>query len=317
MKKEIIKVGLAQIAPIWLNKFETIKKVVTYIKIAKEKGCSIVTFGEAFIPGYPFWIELTEGAKFNSSIQKEMHSHYVKNAINIKEGDLKIICETCKKHSISAVVGCVELASDRGGHSIYCSLVYVSESGEIKSVHRKLVPTYEERLTWSPGDGFGLRVHQLESFTIGALNCWENWMPLSRSALYGMGEDLHVAVWPGGLHNTKDLTIFIAKEARSFVISVSGLLRSEDIPEDIPHYELILKNCKNILSNGGSCLAGPDGKWIIEPQINEEVLLVAEIDHAKVREERQNFDLAGHYSRPDVTQLIINRKRQNILKIED
>ncbi len=317
MKKEIIKVGLAQIAPIWLNKFETINKVVDYIKMASEKGCSIVTFGEAFIPGYPFWIELTNGAKFNSKIQKELHAHYLKNAVNIEQGDLKEVCLSCKKHQISTVVGCIELASDRGGHSIYCSLVYVDQLGEIKSVHRKLVPTYEERLSWSPGDGHGLRVHQLESFTVGALNCWENWMPLSRSALYGMGEDLHVAVWPGGIHNTEDLTRFIAKEARSFVISVSGLLRREDITEDIPNYELILENCKNILSNGGSCLAGPDGKWIIEPQTNKEVLLVAEIDYAKVLEERQNFDLAGHYSRPDVTQLTVNRTRQNILEIED
>lgn len=317
MKKEIIKVGLAQIAPIWLNKFETINKVVDYIKMASEKGCSIVTFGEAFIPGYPFWIELTNGAKFNSKIQKELHAHYLKNAVNIEHGDLKEVCMSCKKHQIATVVGCIELAQDRGGHSIYCSLVYVNQLGEIKSVHRKLVPTYEERLSWAPGDGHGLRVHQLESFTVGALNCWENWMPLSRSALYGLGEDLHVAVWPGGLHNTEDLTRFIAKEARSFVISVSGLLRREDITEDIPHYELILENCKNILSNGGSCLAGPDGKWIIEPQINEEVLLVAQIDYSKVREERQNFDLAGHYSRPDVTQLTVNRSRQNILKFED
>ena len=317
MKKDKILVGLAQISPVWLNKDETIKKVVNYIEKASAKGCSIVTFGEAIIPGYPFWIELTNGAKFESKIQKELHSHYVKNAVNISEGDLNLVCESCMNNNISTVVGCIELATDRGGHSIYCSLVYINQLGKIKSVHRKLVPTYEERLSWSPGDGHGLKVHKLEEFTVGGLNCWENWMPLARTALYGMGEDLHVAIWPGGLHNTEDLTKFIAKEARSYVISVSGILRKEDITDDIPHHELILENCKDILSNGGSCLAGPDGKWIIEPEINDEVLLVAEIDHAKVREERQNFDQAGHYSRPDVTQLTINRTRQNILTIND
>lgn len=317
MKKDKILVGLAQIAPVWLNKEKTIDKVITYIEKASKKGCSIVTFGEAIIPGYPFWIELTNGAKFNSKIQKEIHSHYVKNSVNINDGELNSICNSCKKNNIATVVGCIELAADRGGHSIYCSLVYIDQFGKIKSVHRKLVPTYEERLSWSPGDGHGLQVHKLETFTVGGLNCWENWMPLARTALYGMGEDLHVAIWPGGLHNTEDLTKFIAKESRSYVISVSGILRKEDITDDIPHYKLILENCKDILSNGGSCLSGPDGKWIIEPQINDEVLLVAEIDHAKVREERQNFDQAGHYSRPDVTQLTINRKRQNILTIKD
>ncbi|MHB1147571.1 MAG: carbon-nitrogen hydrolase family protein [Lutibacter sp.] len=317
MKKDKITVGLAQIAPVWLNRNETTKKVVNYIEKASKKGCSIVAFGEAFIPGYPFWIELTNGAKFESKIQKELHSHYVKNAVKIYDGDLDLVCESCKNNDISAVIGCVELAKDRGNHSIYCSLVYINSNGEIKSVHRKLVPTYEERLSWSPGDGHGLRVHELEAFTVGALNCWENWMPLTRTALYGMGEDLHIAIWPGGMHNTEDITRYIAKESRSFVLSVSGLMRKQDITDDIPHYNLIKENCNEFLSNGGSCIAGPDGKWIIEPQINNETLLIAEIDHAMIREERQNFDLSGHYSRPDVTQLTIDRSRQNILKIND
>lgn len=317
MKKDKINVGLAQIAPIWLNKEKTIEKIITYIEKAAAKKCSLVTFGEAIIPGYPFWIELTNGAEFNSKIQKEIHSHYIKNAVDINNGDLEQICVTCKINNIATIVGCIELATDRGGHSVYCSLVYINQQGEIKSVHRKLVPTYEERLSWSPGDGHGLQVHDLEAFRVGGLNCWENWMPLARTALYGLGEDLHVAIWPGGLHNTHDLTKFMAKEGRSFVISVSGILRKEDITSDIPHYELILENCKHMLSNGGSCLSGPDGKWLIEPVIDKEVLLIAEIDHAKVREERQNFDQAGHYSRPDVTQLTINRTRQNILNIKD
>jgi nitrilase len=317
MAKDRITVGLAQIAPIWLNKEATIDKVAEYIKEAASKNCSLVTFGEAFIPGYPFWIELTDGAKFNSKIQKEIHSHYLKNAVSIANGDLNVLCETCKDNSIATIIGCIELGNDRGGHSIYCALVYINELGELKSVHRKLVPTYEERLSWSPGDGHGLRVHPVESFTVGGLNCWENWMPLSRTALYGMGEDLHVAIWPGGYHNTHDLTKFIAKESRSYVISVSGLFGKKDIGPDIPHAEFIKEQTKEVHANGGSCLVGPDGNWIIEPVLESEILLTAEIDHSKVREERHNFDPSGHYSRPDVTQLIVNRNRQNILDIKD
>ena len=315
--KDTLNVGLAQIAPVWLNKTKTTKKVNDYIEKAAKEGCELVTFGEALLPGYPFWIELTDGAKFNSTIQKELHSHYVKNAISIPSGDLDILCHSCKKYKIATIFGCIELAKDRGNHSVYCSLIYINEFGEIKNVHRKLMPTYEERLSWSQGDGYGLRVHELGSFTVGGLNCWENWMPLSRSALYGMGEDLHVAIWPGGLHNTHDLTKFIAKESRSFVISVSGLFRKEDVQLEIPYSELIKQNCNEIHANGGSCLVGPDGEWIIEPVIDKEVLLTAEINHSKVREERHNFDPVGHYSRPDVTKLIVNRERQNILDIKD
>ena len=177
------------------------------------------------------------------------------------------------------------------------------------------MPTYEERLTWSPGDGHGLRVHDLAPFSVGGLNCWENWMPLARAALYAQGEDLHVAVWPGGIHNTADLTRFIAREARSFVISVAGLMRSTDFPAGTPHLDKILANSPETLANGGSCLAGPDGEWIVEPCVGEEKLTVATIDHRRVREERQNFDPAGHYARPDVTQLTLNRKRQSTLTI--
>ena len=315
--KEKVKVGLAQISPVWLNRIETTKKIIRYIEMASDKGCSLVTFGEAILPGYPFWISLTDGAKFNSKIQKELHSYYLSQAVKISTGDLDSICSICKKKKIALVLGCIELAEDRGNHSVYCSLVYINNEGEIKSVHRKLVPTYEERLSWSPGDGHGLQVHKLESFTVGALNCWENWMPLTRTALYGLGEDLHVAIWPGGLHNTEDITRFIAKESRSFVISVSGLLNKENITEDIPHYKLIRENSNEIVANGGSCLSGPDGEWLLSPQINKEKLFTIEINHEFVRQERQNFDPSGHYSRPDVTQLTINRKRQSIINICD
>ncbi len=320
MKKSVqdkIKVGIAQISPVWLNRIETTKKIIRYIEKASDKACSLVTFGEAILPGYPFWISLTDGARFNSQIQKELHSHYLRQAVRISEGDLDSICSACKNKKIAVVLGCIELAKDRGNHSIYCSLIYINNSGEIKSVHRKLVPTYEERLSWSPGDGHGLQVHDLGSFTIGALNCWENWMPLARAALYGLGEDLHVAIWPGGIHNTEDITRFIAKESRSFVISVSGLFRKENITEDIPHYKLIRENSNEIVANGGSCLSGPDGEWILSPQIDKEELYTIEINHEFVRQERQNFDPSGHYSRPDVTQLTINRKRQSVLNICD
>jgi nitrilase len=162
------------------------------------------------------------------------------------------------------------------------------------------MPTYEERLTWSPGDGHGLRVHSLGSFTLGGLNCWENWMPLPRAALYGQGEDLHIAIRPGGVHNTFDITRFIALEARSYVMSASGLMPKTDFPPDTPHLETILRECPDILANGGSCIAGPDGEWVVEPIAGEEKLIVASLDYQFVLRERQNVDPAGHYARPDV-----------------
>jgi len=313
-KNNLLKIAMAQIAPVWLNKQKTLKKVESVITDAGKKECDLVVFGETLVSGYPFWVSLTNGAKFNSSVQKELYAHYVKNAIQIEKGDLNNICEIAKKYNIAIYLGIIERALDRGNHSLYCSLVYINQIGTIKSVHRKLQPTYEERLVWAMGDGNGLQVHNLKKFSVGGLNCWENWMPLARTSLYGLGENLHIAVWPGSEHNTKDITKFIAKESRSFVVSVSSLMSKKDFPKETPHLNKILENCPDILANGGSCIAGPDGEWIVEPIINKEGIIISTIDFNKILEERQNFDSVGHYSRPDVTKLVLNRKRQSIIE---
>lgn len=311
-----LKVGLAQIAPVWLNKAQTIEKIMQYMSDAADQQCNLVTFGEALLPGYPHWLSYTNGAAFNSDIQKTIYARYANEAIVIEKGDLQTICDLARSRKIAVYLGTIERAQDRGGHSLYCSLVYIDANGVIQSVHRKLRPTYEERLVWSSGDGHGLRTHTLDPFTVGGLNCWENWMPLSRTALYGMGEDLHVAVWPGSERNTKDITPFIAMESRSYVISVSALMHKTDLHDDIPHVDLMRLNMPEIMADGGSCIANPDGSWLIEPVINKEILLMAELDINKVLEERQNMDPAGHYSRPDVTRLIINRDRQSIISFD-
>ena len=312
-----LKVALAQIAPVWLNKEKTIEKIVHTISEAGQNHCELIVFGEALLPGYPFWIALTNGAEWDSKVQKELHAHYVRNAVQPEAGDLDAICQEARKNKIAVYLGTIERAANRGGHSLYCTLVYIDPDGVIRSTHRKLQPTYDERLTWSPGDGHGLQVHPLKQFTVGGLNCWENWMPLSRTALYGLGENLHVAVWPGSDRNTRDITKFIAKEGRSFVISVSALMHKSDFPKDTPHLDKILKNAPEVLTNGGSCIAGPDGEWIIEPRIDREGIFIATLDFNRVLEERQNFDPVGHYSRPDVTQLLVNRNRQSLVEFDD
>ena len=317
--KDQLKVGLAQLAPVWLNRIATTKKVVAMINRAGSEEVDLVAFGEALIPGYPYWVAMSDGAKFNDSDQKNLHSHYTSQAVVIEAGHLTEVCGAAKVNHCAVYLGIIERPLNRGGHSLYCTMVYIDKSGAIKSTHRKLIPTYEERLTWSPGDGHGLQVHSIGAFHVGGLNCWENWMPLSRTALYALGEDLHVAIWPGCYRNTHDLTRFIAKEGRSFSMAVSGLMRKADFPADTPHLAAILAGAgeSEMLSNGGSCLAGPDGEWIIEPQCDEEGLYTAVIDQARVREERQNFDIAGHYSRPDVTKLTVDRRRQSLIETID
>lgn len=312
-----LQVALAQISPVWLNKNKTLDKVKTAMLEAYKEKAQLIVFGEGLLPGYPFWLALTNGAQWDLKINKVLHAHYAQNSVNIENGDLDEVCALASQYKMAVYIGIIERASNRGGHSLYCSLVFINDQGVICSVHRKLQPTYDERLTWAPGDGNGLQVHSYKGFTLGGLNCWENWMPLPRAALYGMGENVHCAVWPGSEHNTKDITRFIARESRSYVISVSALMTKNDFPKDTPYFEELLDAAPDNLANGGSCVANPDGSWLIEPIVNSEGVFCTEIYLNRIYEERQNFDPSGHYSRPDVTQLHLNRERQSTLKFKE
>ncbi|MEM7623997.1 MAG: carbon-nitrogen hydrolase family protein [Planctomycetota bacterium] len=335
-----MKVGIAQMAPVFLDRRATLAKVEVWIADAGALGCELLAFGEALVPAYPVWLDRTDGARFESDYQKQMHARYLEQGVAIPAadprissgtpqsgtvgsepgtpgGDLAGVCEAAAAHGVAVVLGVAERALDRGGHSLFCSRVFIGgrgdDAGRVLSVHRKLMPTYEERLCWAPGDGAGLVTHRVGAFTAGALNCWENWMPTARAALYAQGEDLHVMLWPGAARLTRDLTRFVAREGRSFVVSAGALIREQDLPADLPDREGIASPGE-VLYDGGSCIAGPDGKWVVEPVVGEERLITAEFDHATVLAERQNFDPAGHYARPDILSLTLDRRRHVALQ---
>ena len=300
-----MKVGLAQISPVLLDHQATRQKMREYCLRAAKEGCELIVFPEALLPGYPFWIEHTEGAKFESDLQKTYFHLYWQAAADV--ASLWDFQEIARENSLAMYLGMIEKSQERG-HSLYCSLVYIDKHGEIGSVHRKLQPTYEERLVWSPGDGHGLKVHRIGDFVVGGLNCWENWMPMARMALYGQGENVHVSVWPGNAHNTEPMMRFIAREARSYAIGVGGVLRPQDIPADFPQRDRIAS--KGMIANGGSCVASPEGKWVLPPQSGTEELYIVDLSLEEIVRERHNFDVAGHYGRPDILKLTINEERQ-------
>lgn len=312
-----LRVAVAQLAPAFLDRAEGIRRVLGAIEDATSQNADLICFPESYLPGYPFWLSGGGGAQFDDDCNKRLFAHYSDQAVTIEDGHLATICEALRGANMAAWLGIVERPRDRSGHSLYCSYVYIDRQGTVLSVHRKLQPTYEERLVWSPGDGNGLVTHKLGAFTTGGLNCWENWMPLPRAALYAQGEDLHVAGWPGNITNTQDLTPVLAKEGRSYVVSVCGVMRASDVRDDMPEAEFVRKAIGDMPARGGSCVCAPDGSFLLEPWVGETGVRTVEIDPARVREERQNFDPSGHYSRPDVTKLIVNRTRQTIASFDD
>ena len=315
-----LRIAAAQIAPVWLNRQATLEHVIEQIETAGQQSVQLVAFGECLVPGYPFWVDRTDGARFESALQAELYAHYVNQAVVIEEGHLDGVCAAAARNQTAVILGILERPADRG-ESVYATVVSIDPIGTIQAAHRKLMPTYEERLVWATGDGHGLKTWRLGAFTVGALNCWENWMPLARASLQAQGEDLHIAIWPGSPRNTVELTRHMAIEGRSYVLSVSGLMRAKDLPDEVLNNLPAANTLKAVRDDmpwaqGGSCLAGPDGEWLIEPSLDEG-LLIAELDPAAIRRARHTFDPSGHYSRPDVLKLNVNRKRQRLADFDD
>lgn len=311
--------ALCQLAPVALDRGATLAKVETALRAALRDGASLVCFGEALVPSYPFWLSRTGGARFDDPEQKSLHALYLDQAVDLSLGHLDGVVQLAREARAWVVLGVAERAhTEAGGHTLYATAVTVGPAG-IAGVHRKLRPTHEERLSWGPGDGHGLRVHPVGSFRMGALNCWENWMPLARASLHAQGESLHVALWPGSAELAREAAPFLAREGRSYVLSVGNLLRAQDLPQGLPHRADMLAGAGEdaVLYDGGTCVVGPDGRFVVAPITGIETTVHAELDPAAVRQERQNFDPSGHYARPDVFRLSVDRRRQAPVSFQD
>jgi nitrilase len=276
---------------------------------ASREGVSLLAFGETFLPGYPVWLSVTGGAAFDDAGQKAAFAAYVAAAVRIDGPELARIAAAARELDIAVVLGIVERAPGPASGSVYCTAVSIDPQRGIVGAHRKLVPTWEERLVWTPGDGHGLRVHELCGTPVSTLNCWENWMPQARFALWAQAPAVHVALWPGSPRLTRDITRFVALEARCFVISACAMMTIDDIGEDFP-LRAALPEGAAYLPSGGSAIAGPDGRWIVEPRAHETSLIIAELELDAVLRERHNLDVAGHYHRPDVFHVEVDRSRR-------
>lgn len=300
-----MRIAAAQVRAPWLDPPACTAKVLDFLSRANAEGVTLVAFPETFLSGYPLWLSATGGARFNDPRQKAAYAAYLDAAVELSGPELSTITEAVRDLDVFTYLGITE----RVGHTVYCTLVAIDPARGLVGAHRKLMPTYEERLVWGTGDGHGLRVHPVGGLAVGGLNCWENWMPQARHALYAAGEQLHVSVWPGSKRLTGDITRFIALEGRVFSLAVGAVIDYAQVPAGFPLRDELLALAEPTGYDGGSAIAAPDGRWLVEPVAGTERLVIADIDPAEVARERQNFDPTGHYGRPDIFRVTVDRSR--------
>jgi predicted amidohydrolase len=269
---------------------------------AAASGAQLIVFPETWIPGYPAWLDsCRDAALWDHGPVKAIFARIVENSIAIPGPAFDKLAAAAREAAATLVMGISERV-DRGvgRGTLYNSLVTIGSDGRLLNHHRKLMPTYTERLIWGAGDVEGLRAVDTPAGRVSALVCWEHWMPLARQALHESGEDLHVAVWPTvhDLHQVASRQY--AFEGRCFVLASGAMMRASSLPPELePHSERVTGG-DNWVLRGGSAIIGPDGKYIVEPVYDEPRVLIAELDLRRLSEERMTLDVTGHYHRPEL-----------------
>ncbi len=311
----MVKVAIVQKAHVLLDREATIAKAVSLVGEAAANGAGLVVFTEAFIPGYPAWVwRLRPGDDWGLS--EEIHARLLKNAVDLGSDDLAPLLDAARKHGVTVVCGVDERDGKLSRATLYNTVVIIGPDGKLLNRHRKLMPTNPERMVWGFGDATGLKVVDTPAGRVGALICWENFMPLARYALYAQGVELYIAPtydsgegWLGTLQH-------IAREGCCWVVGSGNILKGSDIPDDFPGKAELYPDDEEWINPGDSVVIAPGGRIAAGPLSKDEGILYCEIDREKVAEAKRALDVAGHYSRPDIFTLHVNTKEQSPIKFE-
>jgi predicted amidohydrolase len=304
-----IAVAIIQHSPVFLDLEASVAKAIALTEEAARRGAQVVTFGETWLPGYPAWLDYcSDVALWDHAPAKEVFARLRQNSVHVPGKETKRLAELAADHNLTLVIGVNErVESGPGNGTLYNSLLTFTAEGGLTSHHRKLIPTYTERLIWGQGDGGGLEAVATSAGRLGGLICWEHWMPLARQVLHNSGEDIHVAVWPTVHEMHQIASRHYAFEARCFVLAAGMVMRVKDLPNELPATADLANRPDAFVLRGGSAIVGPNGKYIVEPVYEEEAIITADLDLEAIDREKMTLDVSGHYSRPDIFELRLRR----------
>ncbi len=303
------KLAIVQAPPVFLDRQKTLELAVEYVDQAVSEGAQLIVFPEAFVPGYPAWVwRLRPGADWGLS--ESLHARLLEQAVDLQRGDLDLLCAAARRHGVTILCGMDERDSQQSRATLYNSYLVIGPDGELLNHHRKLMPTNPERMVWGFGDGSGLNVVDTPCGRVGTLICWENYMPLARYALYAQGVEIYVAPTYDSGDNWIDSLRHIAREAGCWVVGSGNLLRGSDMAVDIEAAADIYPDADEWVNPGDSVVIAPGGEVVAGPLREEQGILYAEVDAQQVGAARRTLDITGHYSRPDIFKLNVNRQPQ-------
>jgi nitrilase len=306
------RVAAVQACPVYLDRDLTIGKAEGLIAEAAGNGANLIVFPEAFVPGYPVWVWFIPPGR--TADLREAYSVLHANSIAIPSQSTERLCAAARRAGVAVAIGVNERNSEASGGSLFNTLLYIGPDGTLLGKHRKLVPTGGERLVWASGDGSDLAVFELPFARVSGLICWENYMPLARYALAAWGAQIHVApTWDRGEPWLSTLR-HVAKEGRAVTIGCCQAVRKEDIPDGLAFKSRYLADVGAWVNPGGSVIVDPDGKILAGPANETEGILYADIKADQLVGPRWQLDIAGHYARPDVFELIVHRRSTPMIR---
>jgi len=317
MTSKPFQVAIIQAPPVFLNLKESVARAGALIQEAAETGARIIVFPETWLPGYPVWLDhAPKAALWDHVPAQALYRLLVENALELGDQHLAKLRKAAGQTKTTVVMG----AHERLGGALYNTIFYLHSDGETLDLHRKLMPTYTERLIWGRGDGSTMPVLETGHGRLGGLICWEHWMPLARAAMHAKGELVHVAQWPAVKELHQIASRHYAFEGQCFVLAAGCVLSRQEILDGFysleqagnPAGELLasIPTETDLLLTGGSAIIGPDSNYLAGPLFNETGIISAEIDPGRVVEGHLVMDTAGHYSRPDVFRLTVDQRPQ-------